>query len=54
VLLALIGIVVHGLVDVPYWKNDLAAEFWILLGITWAGLRAEPPLADSPVAVPRR
>ncbi len=35
--LALVGIVVHGLVDVPYWKNDLSAEFWILLGLTWAG-----------------
>ena len=40
-LLALVGIVVHGLVDVPYWKNDLAAEFWILLGITCVGLTAD-------------
>lgn len=28
-LCALIVIVVHGLVDVPYFKNDLAAMFWI-------------------------
>ena len=41
VAVALVAIVVHGLVDVPYWKNDLSAEFWILLGLTWAGLRAE-------------
>jgi O-antigen ligase len=41
VALALVAIVVHGLVDVPYWKNDLSAEFWILLGLSWAGLRAE-------------
>jgi len=25
---------VHGAVDVPYFKNDLALEFWILLAIT--------------------
>jgi putative inorganic carbon (hco3(-)) transporter len=37
VFLAFIGIVVHGLVDVPYWKNDLSLEFWVLLGLTWAG-----------------
>lgn len=39
VLLMLVGIVVHGLVDVPYWKNDLALEFWVLLGLSWAGQR---------------
>lgn len=31
-LLAMItGLVVHGLVDVPYFKNDLAFLFWILI-----------------------
>lgn len=39
VLLALVGIVIHGLVDVPYFKNDLSLEFWALLGLSWAGLR---------------
>ena len=39
VLLAIIGILVHGLVDVPYWKNDLSLEFWVLLALTWAGVR---------------
>lgn len=39
VFLALVGIVIHGLVDVPYFKNDLSLEFWALLGISWAGLR---------------
>jgi O-antigen ligase len=38
VLLALIGVIVHGLVDVPYWKNDLSFEFWVLLALSWAGL----------------
>src|SRR4030042_1841299 len=30
---ALVYIFVHGLVDVPYFKNDLAVEFWLLLAI---------------------
>jgi putative inorganic carbon (HCO3(-)) transporter len=33
VLLALVAIVVHGLVDVPYWKNDLSVEFWAILAL---------------------
>ena len=36
-LLALIGamsaIFIHGLVDVPYFKNDLAIIFWLLVAI---------------------
>jgi len=36
--LGLIGafsyIVIHGLVDVPYFKNDLAVQFWSLIAIT--------------------
>ena len=39
VFLALVGIVVHGLVDVPYFKNDLSLEFWALLAVSWAGAR---------------
>ena len=39
VLLAIGGIIVHGLVDVPYWKNDLSVEFWSLLALIWAGAR---------------
>jgi O-antigen ligase len=37
VFLALVAVVVHGLVDVPYFKNDLSLEFWTLIGLTWAG-----------------
>ena len=37
VLLALVAILVHGLVDVPYFKNDLSLEFWTLLGLSAAG-----------------
>jgi len=33
---ALVYIFVHGLVDVPYFKNDLAVEFWVFLAmIAW-------------------
>lgn len=37
--LAMVAIIVHGLVDVPYFKNDLALEFWTFLGLAWAGTR---------------
>jgi putative inorganic carbon (HCO3(-)) transporter len=40
VLLALVSMVVHGLVDVPYFKNDLSFEFWVLLGVAWVGTMA--------------
>ncbi len=30
---ALVTILIHGLVDVPYFKNDLAVMFWILLAL---------------------
>jgi len=39
VVLAMVAIIVHGLVDVPYFKNDLALEFWAFLGLAWAGTR---------------
>jgi O-antigen ligase len=53
VVLALVAVVVHGLVDVPYFKNDLALEFWVVLGLAWAGNRfgvsrtAQPRVAMS-------
>jgi len=34
-LSALTGFVVHGLVDVPYFKNDLAVLFWIIVWIVF-------------------
>src|SRR3989344_1889622 len=30
---AMIAVIVHGLVDVPYFKNDLAVLFWIIIGL---------------------
>ncbi len=32
-LTAMIAIIIHGLVDVPYFKNDLAVMFWILFAL---------------------
>ena len=33
---AMVVIFVHGLVDVPYFKNDLAVVFWVLLAMLGA------------------
>jgi len=57
VFLALVAIVIHGLVDVPYFKNDLSFQFWTILGITWAGTRwaptlNEPATTGSPTRTP--
>jgi O-antigen ligase len=34
---------VHGLVDSPYWKNDLSLEFWILAGLEVVAIAAIHP-----------
>src|SRR3984893_13831748 len=47
VMLALVAVLVHGLVDVPYWKNDLSLEFWALISLTLA------PAALSDLTRPR-
>lgn len=39
VTLALSAVIAHGLVDVPYFKNDLSLEFWALMGLALAGNR---------------
>ncbi len=46
VALFLIGMVAHGLVDVPFFKNDLSLEYWALLGILWAAARWAPGLSS--------
>jgi putative inorganic carbon (HCO3(-)) transporter len=46
VLLAIVAVIVHGLVDVPYWKNDLSLEFWAIVALTFAvGAGAQLPRA---------
>ncbi len=47
VLGVVVAIVVHGMVDVPYFKNDQALAFWAILGLQ-AGLLA--PAAAAPPA----
>jgi O-antigen ligase len=42
IVLAMVSVVVHGMVDVPYFKNDLALEFWVFLGVAWAGAQQSP------------
>jgi O-antigen ligase len=53
VLLALVAIVIHGLVDVPYFKNDLSLEFWALLGLVLAGQRWAAQTQAEPQPRPR-
>lgn len=31
-IIAFWGIIIHGLFDTPFWKNDLAMIFWLVLG----------------------
>lgn len=33
---SLVCLIVHGLVDVPYFKNDLSVQFWIFFGLLMA------------------
>lgn len=47
---AFVMLLVHGLVDSPYWKNDLSLEFWMLAAIEVAVLRLlrAAPAATTP------
>jgi O-antigen ligase len=36
-LCALVASIAHGLVDVPYFKNDLSVLFWVVVGIVGLG-----------------
>ena len=31
---AMIVILIHGLVDTPYFKNDLSVLFWLIIGLS--------------------
>lgn len=31
VMVAMIALLTHGLIDTPYWKNDLAILFWVII-----------------------
>ena len=38
----MITLLVHGLVDVPYFKNDLAIFFWLLVSLSFLGAKILP------------
>jgi O-antigen ligase len=52
VLLAIVAVLVHGLVDVPYFKNDLSLEFWTLVAVSWSGVYrlTSPPTGERRTA----
>lgn len=35
---AVIYLLVHGLIDTPYWKNDLSIIFWLIIGLSFKRL----------------
>ncbi|MDQ6713402.1 MAG: O-antigen ligase family protein [Candidatus Dormibacteraeota bacterium] len=47
VLLFLVAVLAHGLVDVPFFKNDLSLQFWVFLGLAAAASRWDPALTSS-------
>jgi putative inorganic carbon (HCO3(-)) transporter len=52
---AFLMIGIHGLLDTPYWKNDLSLEFWMLAGVEVALLGALRPAGrgeGAPQAAP--
>jgi len=42
---------VHGMVDSPYWKNDMSVEFWMLVALVLVAERARKQPAPAQVAV---
>lgn len=51
-LLPLLTILIHGLIDVPYFKNDLAIVFWLLIWITIQSSTPSVPLSPMPTGSP--
>ncbi len=47
---AMTALLVHGLVDVPYFKNDLAILFWIIVGFAEVLRRVHEPGAQASFA----
>ncbi len=40
--MAMIAILTHGMVDAAYWKNDLAALFWVLIALNYRAVQLTP------------
>ncbi len=47
VLLFVVAVLAHGLVDVPFFKNDLSLQFWAFLGLAAAATRWDPVLKPA-------
>jgi hypothetical protein len=45
-LAALVMWAVHGVVDSPYWKNDMSVEFWMLAALIIICIRTATPVAS--------
>ncbi len=46
-LAAVLTILIHGLVDVPYFKNDLAVIFWLLLSLIFISYKKNANLSTE-------
>jgi len=46
---AIVAMLVYGFLDTPYFKNDLAVQFWVFLGITVVLQRWTVTSAETPV-----
>lgn len=51
-LLPLLVLLIHGLIDVPYFKNDLAILFWLLVWITIQSSTPFVPLSEARAGSP--
>jgi putative inorganic carbon (HCO3(-)) transporter len=40
---AMLAILAHGLIDTTYWKNDLSAIFWIIMGLAYSQVQNPKP-----------
>ncbi|MEZ4180388.1 MAG: O-antigen ligase family protein [Candidatus Doudnabacteria bacterium] len=47
-MLFLIALVIHGLIDIPYLKNDLALVFWLFMALTLAAYSDKQKLKIDP------
>ncbi len=57
VLSALVLWTVHGLVDSPYWKNDMSVEFWMLAALELAAIASlvpREPTQGEHIRIPAR
>lgn len=54
IALALLSLLVYGLVDTIYWKNDLAALHWVLVGLLIATVSARRTAAEQKAAATER